>query len=289
MNDNQPFPRAQNEQPEMPPAAPVRRMRVEHSQTRPLVAYIILALTIGVYLLQELHRIGIAREPFLALGSAIMGEELWQSIPLVNRESNILFLLGGKISFLIASGQWWRLVTPALLHASLLHLGFNMYALFSLGPALESNYGHGRFLALYLISAIGGNVASYLMSLNPSIGASTAIFGLVAAEAVFIFQNRKIFGERARSILTNLVMIIGLNLTLGLTSSSIDNWGHIGGLLAGFAFAWFAGPKMDVLFTGEGTARLVNRRSSTFAWAAGAVLLALFIALTVWRSSIINA
>jgi rhomboid protease GluP len=140
---------------------------------------------------------------------------------------------------------------------------------------------------LYLLSALGGNVLSYLMTPNPSVGASTAIFGLVAAEGVFIFQNRRLFGNRAGGMLTNLLMIIGLNLTLGLTSRGIDNWGHFGGLIAGLVFAWFAGPRMDVLPTPEGRPLLADTRSATAAWATGIALAVIFIAVAVWRSGII--
>jgi len=120
-----------------------------------------------------------------------------------------------------------------------------MYALFVIGPGLEKFYGHKRFLMLYLISGFGGNVFSFMFSKNPSVGASTAIFGLIAAQALFIFRNRFLFGKNARSMLINVVSIIIINLILGL-SPGIDNMGHLGGLLAGLAFGWFAGPILQV-------------------------------------------
>jgi rhomboid protease GluP len=153
--------------------------------------------------------------------------------------------LGAKINQFILQGQLWRLITPVLLHGSLIHIGFNMYALYVLGPSLERKYGVWPFLALYLIGGVWGNTLSFLLSPNPSLGASTAIFGLIAAQGVYIYKNRYLLGSAARPLLMNIVMMITINLILGL-SPGIDNWGHIGGLLGGLFFAWFAGPSFGI-------------------------------------------
>lgn len=152
---------------------------------------------------------------------------------------------GAKINIYISRGELWRLVTPVLLHGSLLHIGFNMYALYSIGPGLERIYGKKPFIALYLISALWGNTFSFLMTPNPSLGASTAIFGLIAAQGVYIYRNRFLLGQSARPLLMNIGMVILINLMLGL-SPGIDNWGHMGGLMGGFIFAWFAGPSFGI-------------------------------------------
>ncbi|MCJ7695347.1 MAG: rhomboid family intramembrane serine protease [Anaerolineaceae bacterium] len=155
-----------------------------------------------------------------------------------------LFILGGKINELILAGQIWRLITPALLHSSILHIGFNMYALYIMGRRLESTYGHARFLLLYFLSAFGGNVLSFVLSDANSLGSSTAIFGLLAAEAVFIFQNRHLFGKRVKNMLINIFMILIINLMIGFSpNTNIDNFGHLGGLLGGFIFGSLGGPK----------------------------------------------
>jgi Uncharacterized membrane protein (homolog of Drosophila rhomboid) len=86
-----------------------------------------------------------------------------------------LVLLGDKSNSLIIQGQIWRLVTPLLLHGSLIHIGFNLYALLIIGPGLERYFGRLRFLLLYLLGGIAGNLASFYFSAAPSIGASTAI------------------------------------------------------------------------------------------------------------------
>jgi len=156
-----------------------------------------------------------------------------------------LAFYGAKFNQLILDGQYWRFISPTFLHGSMLHLGFNMYALYVLGIGLERFYGHGRFTGLYFISGFAGNVMSFLFTPAPSLGASTAIFGLIGAQGVFLYQNREIFGRPAQRALMNLVVIALINLIFGL-SPGIDNWGHIGGLIAGVLYAWFAGPVIKV-------------------------------------------
>ncbi len=122
-----------------------------------------------------------------------------------------------KINEMINAGQVWRFFTASLLHADILHIGFNMYALYAFGRRIERFYGHGRFLILYTLSAFAGNIFSYYFTSNPSLGASTAIFGLVAAEALFIYTNRKFF-PNAKRALRELIGIILINFMLGLSS-----------------------------------------------------------------------
>jgi rhomboid protease GluP len=153
--------------------------------------------------------------------------------------------IGLKVNELIANGQIWRLFTPMFLHGSIPHFMFNMYALYVFGRTLEPFYGHARFLALYLIGGFAGNVFSMLFTEAPSLGSSTAIFALLGAEGIFLYQNRGLLGGRGRQALTQLITVAVLNLVIGL-SPGIDNWGHIGGLIAGVLFAWFAGPLIEV-------------------------------------------
>jgi rhomboid protease GluP len=122
-----------------------------------------------------------------------------------------------------------------------MHIGFNMYALYLFGRRLERYFGHDRFLVLYLISGFAGNVISMMFTESPSLGASTAIFGLLGAQGVFIYQNRGLFGNQTRQALQSIIMVALVNLFIGL-SPGIDNWGHIGGLVAGVIFTWLGGP-----------------------------------------------
>jgi rhomboid protease GluP len=223
-------------------------VRVEMPHSRPIVTYAILGVTLFVFLLQELNRMGILQEPLLALTRLVFGAE---NLPAILRNgwgNDLLVLLGGKINDLIVEGQVWRLLTPALLHAGMVHVGANMYSLFVLGRSIEQFYGHWRFLALYVLAALGGNVLSFLLSDGISVGASTAIFGLIGAQGVFAFQNRGVFGSQARNMLNNTIFLIMLNLFIGFSSQVIDNWGHLGGLALGLLFAWFAGPRLALIY-----------------------------------------
>ena len=157
-----------------------------------------------------------------------------------------LTALGVKANDAILGGQLWRFFTPMLLHGSIVHIAFNMYALYSFGRGLERQYGHWRFLALYLLGGFAGNVLSFTFTSADSLGASTSIFGLLGAEAVLLYQNRKLFGKIARRALGEIALIAGVNLMIGFSTTGIDNWGHIGGLVGGTLFAWFAGPLLKV-------------------------------------------
>lgn len=247
----------------------------------PIVTYTILGLTIFVYLLQELSKIGIGYDFFLALGNLLMGSEMMNLLISQSGSQDLPLLIGSKISQLIVDGQLWRLITPVLLHGDILHIGFNMYAVYIIGPRLESFYGRWRYLALYLLSALGGNILSFWLTSGLSVGASTAVFGMVAAEGVLFYQNRGLFGARARQMLSNTVFIVVVNLALGLRGG-IDNWGHLGGLITGLAFAWFGGPILVRDFDSIEPA-IKDERSPASVWTAAIVVGLSLAALTVLR------
>lgn len=145
-----------------------------------------------------------------------------------------LWLLGGVPGVGgVSDGEWYRLITAAFLHdpSNPLHVFLNMYALWMLGPPLEQALGRWRFLVLYLLSAVGGNVASYAVSspLQPSLGASGAIFGLLGA---FFVISRRL--KRDASILYGVLV---LNLVIGFVVPRIDWRAHLGGLLTGAVVA----------------------------------------------------
>jgi rhomboid protease GluP len=170
-----------------------------------------------------------------------------------------------------------------LLHGSILHIAFNMYALYSIGPGLERRYGTKSFLALYLISGLWGNTLSFLFSQNNSLGASTAIFGLIAAQGVYVYQNRHLLGRAARPLLMNIIMVIAINLMLGL-SPSIDNWGHLGGLFGGLLYAWFAGPTYGIESTITLGNVIIKQPKNPRLVSIGVVLLAAFLILLGFMS-----
>lgn len=196
-------------------------------------------------------------------------------------EPDLPACFGLKVNELIIAGQWWRLITPIFLHASLIHIGFNMYALYVLGPELERHFGHLPFLALYMVSGFAGVVFSFLLTQSPSLGASTAVFGLLAAQGVFVFRNQRLFGRRARSALINILYIAVINLLIGL-SPGIDDWGHVGGMVGGLIFAGIAGPQYEVQAEAV-EYRLVNRTPTANTLLAMAVVGILFTAVVIWR------
>jgi rhomboid protease GluP len=231
-----------------------RRIQFRAGRDTPIATYSLMGITILVFLLQQ------------------------ASILLLNG-TDLPAVFGMKVNDLILGGQLWRLFTPMFLHGSILHLGFNMYALYIFGPGLERAYGHGRYLALYFLAGFAGNVSSFLFTDSPSLGSSTAIFGLLGAEGVFLYQNRRIYGTFGQRALINLVVIAVINLIIGL-SPGIDNWGHVGGLLGGVLFAWYAGPVLRV----EGIPpyhMLVDERPKREVWRAGVSIWLLFGLLAV--------
>ena len=124
-------------------------------------------------------------------------------------------------------GQWYRLITGAFLHANIEHILFNMVTLAIVGPPVEAEVGRSRFVAIYMLSALGGSVGSYLLS-RPDvagIGASGAIFGVMGAYFVLARLRR----WETRSI----VALIAVNLFIGFTSPSIDWRAHLGGMVVG--------------------------------------------------------
>lgn len=231
-----------NETPTQPPdglqtARPVR-VAVKLPARRPWVSYTLIGLSVILFLLQ-------------LFSESVFGLDY-------------LLVIGAKINEFIYAGEFWRLLTPMFLHGSILHLAFNMYALFIIGPGLERHYGHLRFLLLYAIAGLAGNVASFLLTPAPSLGASTAIFGLIAAQGIFVYKNRFLFGGRYQKMLMNIGMIVLFNLIMGM-NPGIDNWGHMGGLIGGLGFAWFSGPILKVS-QASGGFHLDDQRDDSTAW-----------------------
>jgi membrane associated rhomboid family serine protease len=152
-----------------------------------------------------------------------------------------LVAFGAKTNELLLRGEWFRLVTPIFIHAGLLHLVVNSYALWIVGPQVEKLYGSARFLLIYLLAGIGGVAGSYFGHAlfgkspdAPSVGASGAIFGLFGVLAVFGFRYRHELPPTIRRALgASVLPVILINLVIGFSVSFIDNAAHIGGLLTG--------------------------------------------------------
>jgi membrane associated rhomboid family serine protease len=128
----------------------------------------------------------------------------------------------------VANGEWYRLLTSGFLHASIFHIGFNMFALFFLGRILEPGIGTARFIAIYFVSLFAGSLGATLLSPDSlTIGASGAIFGIFGA--TFIIARSRGVDALASSI--GIILVLNLVFTLGRPEISIG--GHLGGLAGG--------------------------------------------------------
>jgi len=145
----------------------------------------------------------------------------------------------GMSNFFIKEGEFYRLFTCMFLHVDAIHLLCNMYALYVLGPQLESFFGKWKYLFIYLISGLCGSLLSLTFNLDViSVGASGAIFGLLGSMLYFGHYYRTYLGNVVRS---QIVPIIVLNLGLGFVFSNVDNFGHIGGLIGGVLTSMIVG------------------------------------------------
>jgi membrane associated rhomboid family serine protease len=128
----------------------------------------------------------------------------------------------------VANGDWWRLITSAFLHASILHIAFNMYFLWFVGSAVEQALGRGRFLLIYIVSGLAGSAGALVYSGQGArtVGASGAIFGILGAALVLERQRNYVLGGSA-------LALVVINLVLSFAISGISIGGHIGGLIGG--------------------------------------------------------
>mgnify|MGYP002654362833 CR=1 FL=1 len=167
------------------------------------------------------------RSATLSLVTIICGFFLWQKIdPLL---INNFYL--PPLADLQYSGQWYRLVTVALMHDQTsdlpYHLAFNMLALHSLGTQIESILGRSKFLVIFFISLLAGSITSaYFLPFNGySVGVSGAVFGLFGAILIL--------GKRYGADMKSTLITVGLNLAIGFTIPGIDWRAHVGGLIGG--------------------------------------------------------
>ena len=152
------------------------------------------------------------------------------SSPLANYDSPIFDALSQWPYGVILFGEWWRVFTAAFLHIGPVHLAMNMLALLIFGSELERQLGRGRFLGLYLLSALGGAVAIQLFGdpRVPVAGASTAIYGLLGGLLVLMIVGR----QDLRGLLTLLALNVFISVLPG-----VSLLGHLGGLVAGLLVA----------------------------------------------------
>ncbi|NLR31271.1 rhomboid family intramembrane serine protease [Levilactobacillus tujiorum] len=179
--------------------------------------------------------------PFMTIGLIAIMVLIYGAMTLVGGSTNVnvLITFGAKLNALIQQGEWWRLVTPMFLHIGFTHILMNMITLYFVGMQIEAAFGHTRFLVLFLVAGVGGNVASFCFSNSLSAGASTAIFGLFGAFMMLgesFWQNPVI-----RQLTQTFLAFVVMNILFDLFAPGIDLAGHLGGLAAGFLVAYSLG------------------------------------------------
>lgn len=208
-------------------APPALAYRVPLS--RPRATYVLLGINVAVFLAMTVFG--------ATVGLGLNGSQ----------DTRVLLFFGALQNRLVAQGEYFRLVTSMFLHIGLLHLAFNSYALYLLGQDVESLYGTRRFLVIYLLSGIGGSLASFVLgSARVSAGASGAIFGLIGAAIAYFYVHRRTYGQFGRMRLQSLLVLAGINLVLGFTVPGINNLAHLGGLFFGLALGYILSPQYRV-------------------------------------------
>jgi rhomboid protease GluP len=146
-------------------------------------------------------------------------------------DTRVLLAHGALSGDLVRQGQWWRIVTGAFMHGGIAHIALNMFALYQVGSFVETIAGKWRMLAVYFIAMLGSGIAVVIFSPDAvTVGASGAIFGLFGALVAIGIR----LGSRGRSLIGQVLPIIGINLVFTFLVPNISAAGHIGGLISGF-------------------------------------------------------
>lgn len=193
-----------------------------------------------------------------------------------SQSTTVLVKLGAMNNYAVVAGhQWWRLFTAQFLHIGIWHLVSNIVMIYYMGLIIEPLFGHWRFLLIYFISGIGGNLLSLAFGSDQSIsaGASTALFGLFGAVITLGIKYRS--NQGISYIARQALALAVINLLIDIFLPNIDIYGHIGGLITGFIMAFILGDKSK---------QMNNPKIRVL---AGAVLI-LYVVLTVRQGMVIN-
>jgi membrane associated rhomboid family serine protease len=211
---------------DIPPAAPPAQ------QARFMVE---LADSLRTYAAVPPPGIGLRDLP-VTWGVTILNTVVWIVMALRGDTLDSAYLIdsGALYEPAIATGEWWRLLTPIALHAGFVHLAINSLGLLYLGRLCERLYGSAVFLLLYVASGLAGTLASYYTGVGVSVGASGAIYGVLGALIALLWKGTRRFPQAWRSRYLNLMVILALlNLFVGAQIAQVDNAAHIGGLVGG--------------------------------------------------------
>lgn len=191
------------------------------------------------------------------------------------RGLSILWGMGGEALYrfgesfpwsIFYQNEWWRLVTAMFLHGGLIHIGFNMMVLMDIGPVVEEVYGSSRYLFLYVITGISGFALSAFHG-TPAVGASTALMGLIG---LMIAITTKRGGMAMRELRSRLISWVVTIFVFGFLMPGIDNWGHFGGLAAGFGLGKLFADRKPVTAT-------ESRVAYALGWLAGVIVIGSFV------------
>jgi rhomboid protease GluP len=180
---------------------------------KPIITYIFLAFNLIYFILMFFAGLNLFPNPLEG-----------------STDQHILIAFGAKVNSLIQAGEVWRLLTSNFIHIGIIHLIFNLYALWALGPLTEKSYGRRRFFMIYILSGLGGSIASFLFTTALSAGASGSIFGLLGALLYYSYKRPYLWKS---GLGMNLVIVIFVDFGFGLIQPGIDNFAHLGGLLSG--------------------------------------------------------
>lgn len=203
----------------------LRTVRLDRGETPGLVTGYMIGLCVLFFILEMMASLG--------AGGA---QGLWKS--LVNVPGVILFDMGARSTGAFFAGQWWRLFVPIFLHGGILHLLFNTMALVQVGPLAEQAYGRARFLLIFLVAGVAGNVLGlFFYPRGIGVGASGALFGLIGAAGLWGHRRGDSVGLMIRGVMLQwgfYALIFGFMM-------GADNAAHIGGLAGGLLLSLVVG------------------------------------------------
>lgn len=208
------------------------RSRAAYATYAPYVTWILIGANVGVFVLDAV------------LGGAA-GVGLMQG-------GGPLLEAGFVSADAVAAGEWWRILTSAFLHLGLLHILFNMWALYLFGPLLEQLYGRIEYLAIYLLCAAGGSVLTILAAPEQqAVGASGAIFGLLGLAFAVSRRRHLALPRQTRMILGQVGSLLFINLAFTFFIPGISITGHLGGLAVGLVLGWLLPPSPAFTLAGQ--------------------------------------
>ncbi|GGK38942.1 hypothetical protein GCM10011591_08290 [Nocardia camponoti] len=220
----------------------------------------------------------VATYGLIAISVALYAITAAQSHDLMNNQrGSSLFWDMALVPYLVAQGEWYRVIGSGFLHFGAVHLAFNMFALWVVGRDLERVLGWARFLAVYLVALLGGSAAVMVGSgaLTATAGASGALYGVFGAVAVALL--------RLKQSPTPMLILIAINLVITFSLPGISLWGHLGGLVAGTACA------VGILFVPEWLSARTSQQAARLGWLSVAVVAVVCIAVTLGAAVYLRA